>query len=399
MLPFHRKLPLPYHLFDLTGRQAERLGIQAGDLRQETLVKAAQQRTGLADFGHPNFRLGLEKLLESLEKDAHLRFYGRLVMRFLLINTLCQRLLFVDAQKNHPEIFRPLSQSPIVITGLHRSGTTFLHRLLALDQKNFGPNFWQLYRPFRLPGLFDLRKPRAWAELSILNPIFPRIKHKHRIRPFAAEESSWMMGLTLYSMVFWILAPVYSYLHWLWDQDFSEVYREYALLLAVLQKASPTQRLVVKAPEHMPHLDLLLGAIPDARIVQLQRDPTTCVVSLSSLFYSTHIALSECGNPRHLAESNRDLAATFMWANHHARKDPSVDRMVLDLDYEDLVSDPLAAVQKVYLHFGLEWCEEFGLRLKQFILNDKKQGRPVHHYTAAQFGFDEAELRAFFKER
>ena len=397
MLSSHRHLPLLYHLFDQAGRQAERIGLRVGDLHLDTLVNDAQRQTGLEDFGHTYFRAGLEKLLDSLTEDAHLRFYGRLVMRFVLTNYLTQRLLFVDVQKHRLEKLKPLQQPPIVVTGLHRSGTTFLHRLLALDPVNAGVPFWRLYRPFRPPGPFDLRKVKAWVELCLLKPIFPGIQQKHCIRPFVPEESCWMMGLSFHSIVFWILAPVYTYLEWLQAQDMSEVYREYGVLLQALQSTAPGQRLALKAPDHMPHLDQLLAAIPNARIIQLHRDPAACALSLSSLFYSTHIALSERVDPRRLAEANLAMMADFIKANRRARQDPAVDQMVVDIDYEDLVSDPQQTVQEIYDHFGLVFSEAFAARLSGFIKRLDKRGRRDHHYSSEQFGLSEAEIKAAFK--
>jgi len=396
MLSNHHKLPLPYHLFDLAGRQVERLGLQVGDLRLQSLLKDAQKRTGFADFGLPYFMAGLEKLLESLRQDAHLRFYGRLVMRFMLTNYLSQRLMFVDAQKNKPELFSSLKQPPIIITGLHRSGTTFLHRLLALDPAIVGTPFWRLYRPFHPPGPLDFRKIQAWTELSILKPIFPGIQNKHCIRPFATEESCWMLGLTFHSMVFWILSPVTSYQHWLWQQDLHEAYEEYALLLQALQSAAPNQRLVVKAPDHMPHLGHLLDAVPNAIIIQLHRDPFTCALSLSSLFYSTHIALSERVDPRRLVESNLKMTAGFIKANQNVRQDPAINGRVLDVDYEELVSDPKKTIQGIYQSFGLSFTEGYADRLAQYLKRFNQQRKTAHHYSPDQFGLSPDEVRAYF---
>lgn len=397
MLPLQQSLPLPYRLFDLAGRQVESLGLKVGDLRPETLFQDAQRLTGLNDWGDSYFQKGMDNLLGSLESDANLRFYGRLVMRFMLGNYLSQRLRFVDAHKNKPGQFQPFSQPPIVVTGLHRSGTTFLHRLLSLDPKNTGLPFWQLYRPFGPPGLGDLRKIKAWMELSILKPIFPGIKRKHSIRPFCPEESCWMMGLTFHSMVFWIMAPVTSYVEWLWNQDFRQAYREYGRLLQAQQFAYPGQRLALKAPDHMPHLDLLLDVIPGARVIQLNRDPATCALSLSSLFYSTHIALSERVDPKHMAQANISMMATFLQRNRQTRKDPVVNKMVLDLPFGDLVADPLGTVRLVYDHFGLAFSEDYAARLSHHLQGMKNKDQRNHHYTAEQFGLSEPEIQAFFR--
>ncbi len=397
MLPSHRTLPLPYHLFDLAGRQAEGLGLPLGDLHLDMLIKDAKKQTGLDDFGDAYFKAGLEKLIDSLTEDAHLRFYGRLVMRLMLTNYLSQRLLFVDAQKNNPEQFKLLKRSPIVVTGLHRSGTTFLHRLLALDPANAGVPFWRLYRPFQVPGNPDLRKSKAWAELSLLKPIFPGIKFKHSIRPFVPEESCWMLGLTFHSMVYWILAPVYGYLEWLWAQNMDQAYREYTLLLQALQAGAPGQRLALKAPDHMPHLDQLLASVPEARIVQLHRDPATCALSLSSLFYSTQIALSERVNPRRIAEVNLAMMAGFIETNKKARQDPAVDRQVLDLEYEGLVRAPYRAIQTIYDHFGLVFSDMYAVKLARFLKEMNRQPQNAHHYASEHFGLKEALVRSYFE--
>lgn len=397
MLPSQRSLPLPYHLFDLAGRQLESIGLQWGDFRLETLIQDARRSTGLEDFGDPYYLTGLAQLLASLEKDAHLRFYGRLVMRFMLTNYLCQRLMLVEACRKSPELLKPLTRPPIVVTGLHRSGTTFLHRLLAQDPALASLPFWHLYRPFQLPGRLDLRQWKARVELSILKPIFPGLQAKHRLRACVPEESAWMLGLTFHSMVFWILAPVSSYLQWLWEQDLNPAYQDYARLLAAYQAGYPSQRLVLKAPDHMPHLDLLLHALPGAHIVQLHRDPADCVISLSSLFYSTHIALSDNVQPRHLARANQEMMAYFLQANRKARQNQAVNRSVLDLSFEALIDDPFGAIQRIYENFGLEFTDEYAARLSKSLRERSTRNPHPHHYSAGQFGCSEDELRAFFQ--
>jgi hypothetical protein len=207
-----------------------------------------------------------------------------------------------------------------------------------------------------------------------------------------------MVGQTFHSMVFWILAPVTSYLGWLWEQDFRPVYQDYARLLAACQSAAPGKRLVLKAPDHMPHLDLLLDALPGAHIVQLHRDPATCVLSLSSLFYSTHIALSENVQPRVMAETNQALTANFIRANRRIRQDPAVDSLVLDLDFKELVADPLGTVRRIYTRFGLDFSKHFADKLTQFIGKQKVHTRHSHRYTGDQFGLSEPAMRAFFQD-
>ena len=55
-----------------------------------------------------------------------------------------------DAQRNEAIAAAPV-QAPIFILGLPRSGTTFLHSLLAADHDNQVPRNWQTIYPGQRP--------------------------------------------------------------------------------------------------------------------------------------------------------------------------------------------------------------------------------------------------------
>jgi len=57
-------------------------------------------------------------------------------------------LILADAEREDPAIStRPLAP-PIFIAGLSRSGTTFLHGLLAEDPANRAPRTWEAIYPY-----------------------------------------------------------------------------------------------------------------------------------------------------------------------------------------------------------------------------------------------------------
>ncbi len=60
-------------------------------------------------------------------------------------NSCCEnRLRLVDLWARQPAIADESIRSPIVVTGLGRSGTTLLHELLACDPDNRPPKLWEL---------------------------------------------------------------------------------------------------------------------------------------------------------------------------------------------------------------------------------------------------------------
>jgi hypothetical protein len=397
MLPSQMQLPRAYKILDSLGSQLDKLGIPLAQMDIKTLCQVAECDTGFNDFGDSYYREGLEILLHSIEKDANLHFFGKFGTRLIILNYMTQRLLFIEAQKQTPYVFRTNLNAPFIITGIPRSGTTFLHRMIAIDPNNSGVPFWRLFRPFPTPNKRDLRESTARWELKFRRPIFPEMDSKHYIREDQEEECVWMLGLTFHSIVFWVIAPVSSYAEWLFTQDRAKYYQEYSLLLKAQQQVVPAQNLVLKAPDHTPNLNTLLSVIPNAKIIQLHRDPTTCLTSLNSLFYSIHRSVTNDNNPKRLAEVNKKLFTYYLETNRNIRDDMAVNNnSLLDIQYSQLVADPIRTVRKIYTHFDMPWSNEYEDPLKIFVNQHPKDRHGKHHYTPEQFGQSSQELSDFF---
>ena len=104
----------------------------------DRLHASATKITGLADFGTDDYRDGLAVLLESCAADAGLTPLGARVMRAFLRGALTARLLSEAAWAAHPGHAAVTIERPVFITGLPRTGTTALHRLLTADPAHQG---------------------------------------------------------------------------------------------------------------------------------------------------------------------------------------------------------------------------------------------------------------------
>lgn len=396
MLPSYVPMPLRYRILDSLGSQAEKLGIPLTRMDTQSLHNAAERETGLSDFGDPYYREGLDVLLRSVEKDANLHFFGRFGTHMVLLTYLSQRLLFVEAQKQTPKVFHSEILAPFVIVGLPRSGTTILHRMLSADPENAGIPMWRLYRPFPPIGKKDNRQAMTKWELQFRRPVFPEMDSKHVIREDREEECIWMMGLTFHCISFWVVAPVSSYAEWLFTQDQKKYYEEYGLLLKEQQQAAPGRRLVLKAPDHTPNLGALLSAVPNARVIYLHRDPATCLTSANSMFYSAHRAVTNDINPQRLADINKKMYTHYLVGGQKARSNPIVNNAVLDVQYENLVKDPVQTVKDIYAHFGILWTGMSEEHLQIFLNQHPKDKHGAHRYTPEQFGQNKHELDTYF---
>src|SRR5262245_6635898 len=108
------------------------------------MLAAASRRTGLHDFGDPGFRPPFMRLLQSLEAEARLNLVGRIGARLELTGLMTNRLLLERDRERHRGIAHEEIRRPLVITGLPRSGSTFLHGLLAQDPASRVPLHWEV---------------------------------------------------------------------------------------------------------------------------------------------------------------------------------------------------------------------------------------------------------------
>lgn len=389
-------LPVYLRALETVGSGLRQLGFPLARFSEKSLLRAAKRQTGLTDFGDPDFMDGFRVLLDSLENDAGLHFIGRLTLGRMVINHLSNRLMLVEWRKRHPEVFAQPLRPPIMIMGLPRSGTTFLHRLIALDPANRPIPAWELTHPFPTESA-DKRRARTIRELGIIKRLAPDLDKKHLLDADEPEECIALLGLTFQSIVFWVFAPVFGYVEWYANQEgHHRAYREYRDMLQILQAATPEKRLTLKAPTHAFSLDAILDLIPDAALVQTHRDPVQVVGSLGSLFASFFRITTRDLDIKKVAHTNLELLGRGMARNANIRRENP--GRVLDVAYPDLVADPIGTVKRIYTHYKLPFTPEFATNLQAYIDANPQGKHGKHRYSLTEFGLDETIVRKHFAE-
>ena len=105
-------------------------------------------------------------LLDSYRRDADLTEFGSKMHRFFVRNALVARLVSEAACKQYPQHADVPIERPIFVTGLPRTGTTALHRLLTADPRHQGLELW----------LAEFPQPRPPRETWSENPVFQRAR-------------------------------------------------------------------------------------------------------------------------------------------------------------------------------------------------------------------------------
>jgi Sulfotransferase family len=380
-------LPLRLRVLNTAGKHLGVARLPFVALDEEALVQAAVKATGLTEFGNGSHREGLLRLLESIKNDAALHLSGQLAFREAIVGSLINRLLLIEACKQSPETFRKPLNTPIIVLGLPRSGTTFLHRLLAMDPAHRAVPWWELARPLPDPDSdeqSDRRRQVFQKKLYRRQRVAPDFDRKHYTRVDTPEECAWLLASTFLSPLFWGFGPVYGYLDWFKNQDRLQAYHEYRLLLQVLQDVDPTRRLALKAPTHTGAVEALLQTVPGALLIQTHRNPAETTASLTSLFYSLHSLTTERLDVRKMTEAILSLQENQIVRNLAARD--THPGALFDVYYDRLVADPIGTVREIYDHYDLAWSEEFAERMTCYVQQNPRGKHGDHRYAPEDFG-------------
>lgn len=366
----------------------------------DDLHASATKVVGLDDFGDDDYRTGLAVLLESYEKDAELTPFGNKVNRAFLRGALIARLLSESAWKQHPEHADVPITRPVFVTGLPRSGTTAVHRLLTADPAHQGLEMWLTEMPQPRPPRED------WAD----NPVFQRLqagyeKHHvehpefmgvHHISADQVEECWQLLRQSAMSISYECLGYLPRYSEWLREQDWTGAYRRHRHNLQLIGLNDRDRRWVLKNPSHLFALDALLAVYPDALVIQMHRAPSTIIASVCSLNEQASAGWSDKFRGPVVGRAQLDLwsrgARTFL--TDRRRHDQA---QFCDVYYNDFVADPIGTVESIYRHFDLPFTED--TRTAMTALHSESASgaaRPAHRYTLEDFGLTTEEVNAEF---
>lgn len=366
------------------------------------LEASATKLTGLSDFGGDEYRAGLGVLLRSYAEDEALTELGSKVKRAELRGALVARLMSNAGWASHPDVADVVIERPIFVTGLPRTGTTAMHRLLAADPTHQGLEQW----------LCEMPQPRPPRDSWPGNPVFqhvqagfarfyeanPGFAGVHYIAADTVEECWQLLRQSGMSVSYESQGHIPTYSAWLNAQDWTDAYRRHRRNLQLIGCDDADRRWVLKNPSHLFALDALLAVYPDALIVQTHRDVRTALASSCSLGAMATAGYTERFVGDTIGRDQLDLlgrgADRFMAARK--RHDPA---QFFDVAYRDLVGDPVATVQAAYRHFGLPWSDSVHDAVAAEDVASRSGHRaPAHQYSLAEFGLHDAEVDERFAD-
>lgn len=366
-------------------------------LGPDELVGTAARSTGLSDFGGESWREHFEVFVRALEEESDLHLLGRLIVRTEIIRSIRNRLQLSELWRQRPEILEARIEAPTFIVGSPRSGTSILHELMAQDPSTCTPALWEMNHPVEVIKSRDRaesadRVTRFWHDLQ------PEYETMHANSGFLPNECIFITMHEFLSDHWGGNHNVPSYERHLQSTDQRPAYEFHERFLKTLQLRKASHRWLLKAPSHLFQLPTLFDVYPDARIIRTHRDPLKTLASSISLIGTLKwMRCNEVDMSRAPAMLAFGYAYIYQKEIKQRREGALPDPQFIDVQFEDLVRDPVGTVETLYRRLGWQMTDPMRQRVADYARKKPKGSRGFHKYSLEEIGLNAAEERKRFR--
>lgn len=269
-----------------------------------------------------------------------------------------------------------ITPQPIFVIGHWRSGTTYLHDLLACDPEHGYPTTYQCF----FPGHFLL----TGGSGTWFNIFLPKKRPMDNVpvgvdRPQEEEFAFANMGLgTPYITLAWPRHGAadmdYLDLTGLSDAERSRWERDFMWLIRRLAYKNK-KRLVLKSPAHTARIKTLIKLFPDARFIHISRNPLDVIPSTRKLWKALNSVQGLHNPARDDPWLDEFMFSVFerVFARYEKDRELIPPSNLVELAYEDLAASPKKELKAIY---------------EKLELGDFASAEPgVDAYLAAQDGY------------
>lgn len=371
---------------------------------KEYLIKKAEQATGLSDFGDEWFFPNIDVFIESLNSQAKLSSEGYYGAEQMITGALVNRLRHKNLIKMNPEILNETVDIKAVLTGLPRTGSTMLHRMLASAPELTSVKWYeaQNYTPLENEDYND-PSPRKDIAKDILNFMLKKIPELMSIHPMdieQADEEVIILGQLFSSSMLESTYFVPNYANWLTKQNPGKSYSDLIEILQSLQWQDSSRKnksWILKTPGHLMSLGAVVKYFPMAKIIMTHRDPVSTVPSYcsmeSALYKMNTDAISD------FEIGNYWLDRLSEWLNNFIEVRNSIpDDRFIDINYSDLVEAPEKIGAQVLKSINVNDDILTKEMMENWINANKRENRQKHNYKLSDYGLTNESISNKFKD-
>jgi len=351
---------------------------------------------------------------DGVDNNPFLSSIGRFLLRKLALDILKNRRKVLQFYHANNEFIKANGKlnAPVIITGSPRSGTTLLQRLMSEDPNTRSPYAFEM----------DIATPPMTSDADPLED--PRIKSNgaaittlRRLAPGFLEkiaESHYVSATEMEETLYYMLAhngifessnasAGRSYMDDFFEiEDKRPVFRYERMFFTMLDAYRPARpHWTLKAPNYANYFPVIFEEYPDARIVVTHRNPLVTLPSYCRLMESWCIAFDRDGSfdkYRFGQFHQVSIEKCLMVPLNYRRDHPEKENQIFDCMYEELFSNPIAMVKKIYNRFGLDYTREYEERMKIYLRNNRQGRYGRHTYSLQEYGFEKESIYHKFRD-
>lgn len=374
----------------------------------EDLKALAAAETGLDDFGDPARDNGLEALLQSMRREA----WGIMTPRAkeiavdYLSHQLATRLRLIADRKTYSEIPAQQIESPFIVVGPPRSGSTLMHTLLSLDPDHMAPEHWLCREPSPPLAMGAPTPERLEASEKRMMSLFELIPDVFVTHPYMIEEGSGALaecGSDILSLAFtaqqlWCWWGNDLYRDYLIEADHTAALGMHHDFLQHCQWGNTGTSWALKGSDHMLWLGELARRYPDAKLIWTHRDLSQQLASLASV---QAIIRGVNGNPvtEEARRAQGRKAMDFQWqitVKAMNVREELGENQFYDSNYHALLADHVAGIERIYDWAGLTMSGRHADAIRQWLENNAQTKHGKHKHSPEEFGMSPDEVNAQF---
>jgi hypothetical protein len=366
------------------------------DGSEDQLHEDASRASGLSNFG-TSYLPALRVLLSSMDADPRFTPAGRELAWDALVLTLMSRAFAEEGWKRYPEWQGTVIRKPLVITGLPRTGTTALHKLLGVDPQFQGVENWLSLAPMPRP-------PRhLWAEQTGFRRAMEWLSKQHAESPdsaishhVAADELDECLELQRQTFISNRWASTWyspSYDAWWTTQDEGPSFRRAWDLLKLIGCQDQQRTWLLKNPGTIGMFEWLFECAPDACVIQTHRDPVKAVASIASTVQHIHHAFEgvEAGRSQRVL-GPRELEKWAAMLDRGYAHRTCREAQFLDVHHAAFHQQPMGVIGQIYDRFGFHLSAEVEARMGDQI-KSSSEAYVQHCYDLSDFGLSAEMIR------
>ncbi len=308
-----------------------------------------------------------------------------------LISQLENRLWAEHWFRKYSEILEQELLPVVLITGMQRTGTTKMQRLLSGYPESRALLSWEALYPAPLGEKDESEKriSRTKRNEKAVRWISPTFHAIHPIHTHVPEEDVLLLDVHFMSSSLEAILNIPSYANWLSQQDYEQAYLYEIKLLKLLQWQKGGKFWVLKSPHHLEYLPIISRLYPEVQIIWMHRPIEECIPSFFSMLYYSRSMFSSNVEKQAIISQWTQKLTSMLRAGLDFRSENQ--GKIIDVSFGDFLKSESDVVGSIVNQIPF-------IQSNDLILEDNNKQRYVskHKYSLKDWGIDLHDLHEQF---